>query len=52
MLSPLQFCVYAKPSFATFTMNDALIEELKEEEVGSSPHRVSGNGKMPEESEI
>lgn len=52
MVSPLQFHVHAKPSFATFTMNDTLAEELKEEGVGSSPHSESENGKMPEKSVI
>lgn len=52
MVSPLQFHVRAKPSFDTFTMHGTLAEELKEEGLGSSPHRASGNGKMPEKSEI
>lgn len=51
MASPLQFHVHAKPSFATFTVNYALGEELKEEGVGSLSHRGSGNGKMPEKND-
>lgn len=52
MVSPLQFHVHAKPSFVTFTVNYTLGEELKEEGIGSLSHRGSGNGKMPEKSDI
>lgn len=53
MVTPLWFHVHAKPCFTTLTMNNTLATEILKRKGGiSSPYQESGEGQMPEMSEI